>query len=104
MTGKKSTHVASVTGKMRKSFTKEKPHIEEGIFRDEHWVLYGNQFDDKFHILKQNKKKKKKKKNHKRIRRFGEEKNAPRFRHAKFAVIMGYVSTRKDRKHKKSGS
>ena len=26
--------------------------IEEGIFWDEHWVLYGNQFDDKFHILK----------------------------------------------------
>ena len=26
--------------------------IEEGIFWDEHWVLYGNQFDNKFHILK----------------------------------------------------
>ena len=26
--------------------------IEEGTFWDEHWVLYGNQFDDKFHILK----------------------------------------------------
>ena len=24
--------------------------IEEGIFWDEHWVLYGNQFDNKFHI------------------------------------------------------
>ena len=26
--------------------------IEEGAFWDEHWVLYGNQFDNKFHILK----------------------------------------------------
>ena len=26
--------------------------IEEGIFWDEHWVLYGNQFDNKCHILK----------------------------------------------------
>ena len=26
--------------------------IEESIFWDEHWVLYGNQFDNKFHILK----------------------------------------------------
>ena len=26
--------------------------IEEGIFGDEHWVLYGNQFYNKFHILK----------------------------------------------------
>ena len=26
--------------------------IEEGIFWDEHWVLHGNQFDDKFHVLK----------------------------------------------------
>ena len=26
--------------------------IEEGIFWDEHWVLYGNQFDNKFHIFK----------------------------------------------------
>ena len=25
--------------------------IEEGTFWDEHWVLYGNQFDNKFHIL-----------------------------------------------------
>ena len=25
---------------------------EEGIFWDEHWVLYGNQFDNKFHIFK----------------------------------------------------
>ena len=24
--------------------------IEEGTFRDEHWVLYGDQFDNKFHI------------------------------------------------------
>ena len=24
--------------------------IEEGTCWDEHWVLYGNQFDDKFHI------------------------------------------------------
>ena len=23
--------------------------IEEGTFWDEHWVLYGNQFDNKFH-------------------------------------------------------
>ena len=29
---------------------------EEGIFWDEHWVLYGNQFDNKFHILKKQKK------------------------------------------------
>ena len=28
--------------------------IEEGIFWDEHWVLYGSQFDNKFHILKKN--------------------------------------------------
>ena len=26
--------------------------IEEGTFWDEYWVLYGNQFDNKFHILK----------------------------------------------------
>ena len=26
--------------------------IEEGTFWDEPWVLYGNQFDNKFHILK----------------------------------------------------
>ena len=25
---------------------------EEGTFWDEHWVLYGNQFDNKFHIKK----------------------------------------------------
>ena len=30
--------------------------IEEGTFWDEHWVLYGNQFDNKFHILKIKKK------------------------------------------------
>ena len=30
--------------------------IEEGTFWDEHWVLYGNQFDNKFHILKKKKK------------------------------------------------
>ena len=30
--------------------------IEEGIFWDEHWVLYGNQFDNKFHILGKKKK------------------------------------------------
>ena len=29
--------------------------IEEGTFWDEHWVLYGNQFDNKFHILKKTK-------------------------------------------------
>ena len=27
-------------------------HIEEGACWDEHWVLYGNQFDNKFHIKK----------------------------------------------------
>ena len=26
--------------------------IEEGTFWDEHWVLYGNQFDNKYHIFK----------------------------------------------------
>ena len=26
--------------------------IEEGTFWDEHWVLYGNQFDNKFDIKK----------------------------------------------------
>ena len=26
--------------------------IEEGTYWDEHWVLYGNQFDNKFHIKK----------------------------------------------------
>ena len=35
--------------------------IEEGTFGDEHWVLYGNQFDNKLHILKKKIKKKKKK-------------------------------------------
>ena len=29
--------------------------IEEGTFWDEHWVLYGNQFDNKFHLLKKKK-------------------------------------------------
>ena len=36
--------------------------IEEGTFWDEHWVLYGNQFDNKLHILKKNKRKCKRKK------------------------------------------
>ena len=27
-------------------------HVEEGTFWDEHWVLYGNQYDNKLHILK----------------------------------------------------
>ena len=26
--------------------------IEEGTFQEEHWVLYGNQFDNKFYIKK----------------------------------------------------
>ena len=30
--------------------------IEEGTFWDEHWVLHGNQFDNKFHIKKKQKK------------------------------------------------
>ena len=30
--------------------------IEEDTFWDEHWVLYGNQFDNKLHILKKKKK------------------------------------------------
>ena len=29
--------------------------IEEGTFWDENWVVYGNQFNNKFHILKKNK-------------------------------------------------
>ena len=29
--------------------------IEEGTCWDEHWVLYTNQFDNKFHIKKINK-------------------------------------------------
>ena len=29
--------------------------IEEGTCCDEQWVLYGNQFDNKFHILKKEK-------------------------------------------------
>ena len=33
--------------------------IEEGTCWDEHRVLYGNQFDNKLHILKKKKKKKK---------------------------------------------
>ena len=33
--------------------------IEEGTFWDEHWVLYGNQFDKKLRILKNIKKIKK---------------------------------------------
>ena len=28
--------------------------IEEGTCCNEHWVLYGNQFDNKFHIKKDN--------------------------------------------------
>ena len=36
--------------------------IEEGTFWDEHWVLYGTQFDNKFHIWKKIKNEKKKKK------------------------------------------
>ena len=32
--------------------------IEEGIFWGEHWVLYGNQFDNKLHILKKKQKQK----------------------------------------------
>ena len=32
--------------------------IEEGTFWDEHWVLSGNQLDNKLHILKKNLKKK----------------------------------------------
>ena len=35
--------------------------IEEGTCWDEHWVLYGNQFDNKFHIKKINKEKEKEK-------------------------------------------
>ena len=31
--------------------------IEEGTFWDEPWMLYGNQFDNKLHILKKKKKK-----------------------------------------------
>ena len=31
--------------------------IEEGTCWDEHWVLYGNQFDNKFHTKKKRKKK-----------------------------------------------
>ena len=30
--------------------------IEEGTCWDGHWVLYGNQCDNKFHILKKRKK------------------------------------------------
>ena len=30
---------------------------EEGTFWDEHWMLYGNQFDNKLHILKTKRKK-----------------------------------------------
>ena len=29
--------------------------IEEGTRWDEHWVLYGNQFDNKFHVKKKEK-------------------------------------------------
>ena len=32
--------------------------IEEGTFWAEHWVLYGNQFVNKFHILRNKNKKK----------------------------------------------
>ena len=35
--------------------------IEGGTFWDEHWVFYGNKFDNKFHILKKRKKKESKK-------------------------------------------
>ena len=37
--------------------------IEEGTFWDEHWVLYGNQFVNKFHIKKKKEKKRRRKKN-----------------------------------------
>ena len=40
--------------------------IEEGICWDEHWVLYGNQSDNKFHILKKWKIKEIKNKNNKK--------------------------------------
>ena len=33
---------------------------EEGTCWDEHWVLYGNQFDNKFHVKIKEKKKRKK--------------------------------------------
>ena len=33
--------------------------IAEGIFWDEHWVLYGNQFDSTFHLKKKRKKERK---------------------------------------------
>ena len=36
--------------------------IEDGTFWDEHWVFYGNQFDNKLHILKKNNKRKKRQK------------------------------------------
>ena len=32
--------------------------IEEGTSWDEHWVLYGNPFDNKFHIKNKTKQKK----------------------------------------------
>ena len=35
--------------------------IEEGTCWDEHWVLYGNQFDNKFNIKKIKKKRERKK-------------------------------------------
>ena len=31
--------------------------IDEGTCWDEHWVLYGNQFDNKFHIKKKKERK-----------------------------------------------
>ena len=36
--------------------------IEEGTYWDEHWILYGNQFDNKFHIRKNKTKRNKHKK------------------------------------------
>ena len=48
--------------------------IEEGTFCDEFWVLYGNQFDNKFHTLKKNKKFKKFKKEEK-IKLYNNKKN-----------------------------
>ena len=33
--------------------------LEEGTCWDEHWVLYGNQFDSTFHLKKKRRKKEK---------------------------------------------
>ena len=40
------------TGRLFRKQSQQVMGIEEGTCWDEHWVLYGKQFDNKFHIKK----------------------------------------------------